>query len=489
MATIKLGTVPGVYIQEEVNPALAITEQRLKTAGLIGHAKPTVNVVDATIVRDDTADFDVIKGYTSGVSFDADVFVVSDYLNARGTNLPKYVKGTDYTVAMTTEGIKITWLPTTTTQEDEETHEEVTVETGAKNPVSGGTYYVSFTADRTDDSYQPLLWDDIDAIEAFYGPAYYKDASTGEYVVNEVTTAARLMFSNGANVVMIRALKSDLTAEISTALDELAAHELQTIICVPQSQTIHQLLMQQVVTDSATENGKERVAWISGAYKNNTLTDDVADIAAYAKQFKEQRITLVAPSTVTLLLEDEEGVSHELEGMSSIYAAAALTGMTTDNNRTVAEPLTRENPAGIYGLGDIYKRSEIEKMSAAGVTVLVNRNNAVSVNQAVTTDTTNQNNRELSVVLIKDEVMKTIRYNLDREYIGHFYDRNKTPTKIKTSIMLMLNDMTGSLIQDYDQSNIVVTPDAADSTRVNVKMAFSVLRPLNYIYISFMVTL
>jgi hypothetical protein len=128
-------------------------------------------------------------------------------------------------------------------------------------------------------------------------------------------------------------------------------------------------------------------------------------------------------------------------------------------------------------------------MSAAGVTVLVNRNDAVSVNQAVTTDTTNQNNRELSVVLIKDEVMKTIRYNLDREYIGHFYDRNKTPTKIKTSIMLMLDEMKNSLVQDYDEGNIIVTPDSKDSTRVNVKMAFSVLRPLNYIYISFMVTL
>ena len=163
--------------------------------------------------------------------------------------------------------------------------------------------------------------------------------------------------------------------------------------------------------------------------------------------------------------------------------------MTTNNTVTVAEPLTRKNPVGIYGLSKEYTRPEIEKLSAAGTTVLVTRNGAVSVNQAVTTDNTNQNKREVSVVLIKDEVIKTIRYNLDKEYIGHFYDRNSTPTRIKSSIMLMLNDMVGSLIQGYDASDIIVTPDADDTTRVNVKMAFSVLRPLNYIYISFQVTI
>ncbi len=480
MATIKLGTVPGVYIQEELNPALAITEQRLKTAGLIGHAKPTIDVSDRAVVRDSSLAYDIIKGYTSNVT----VHSVSDYLSANGTNLPKYVEDVDYTVSTTADGIKITWLDTETESGEE-----------PNQPVAGGSYYVSFTADRAEDSYQPLLWDDIDAIEAYYGPAYYKD-DNDEFVVNEVTTAARLMFSNGAQVVMIRALKTNQEAEVVTALGELANHELQTVISIPQSKNLHKILMQQVVTDSATENGKERVTWIAGAYDaNNQLSDDVTVIADYAKQFKEQRVVLIAPNEVTLLMEDEDGESHEVN-VSSIYAAAALTGMTVDNNRTVAEPLTRENPVGIYGLAAataagnaIYKRSEVEKMSAAGVTVLVIRNNTVSVNQAVTTDTTSQNNRELSVVLIKDEVMKTIRYNLDREYIGHYYDRNKTPTQIKSSIVLMLDDMTGYLVQDYDVSNIVVTPDSADSTRVNVKMAFAVLRPLNYIYISFVVTL
>lgn len=564
MATIKLGTVPGVYIQEEVNPDLAITEQRLKTAGLIGHAQPTVDMKDVAIVRGEDTDIDALpEGYETGVV----IHSVSDYLNAKGTNLPKYnqypteepvVPTYEEEVAPTTPSfVEVPELPAEPTAEEQAAYDDAVATNAAlqeqydaelieynavvirnaelrnaynakkalydnavedadykltadgkiewlsnNRPTEGASYYVSFTADRPSSSYAPLLWDSIESIVAYYGPSCYHDAN-GKLVINEVTTAARLLFSNGANIVCIRAVPTGASSAdaITKSLEELADLELQTVLVIPQGQdedaavrkgkaeSIHREIATRMVTDSATENGRERVSWIAGVYDDNgAVVDDASTIASYAKSFKEQRITLVAPSQVTLLLEDEEGVSQEVKA-SSIYAAAALTGMTTDNTRTVAEPLTRETPAGIYGLSKLYKRSDVEKMSAAGVTVLVNRNNAVSVNQAVTTDTTNQNNRELSVVLIKDEVMKTIRYNLDREYIGHFYDRNKTPTKIKTSIMLMLDEMTGTLVQDYDESNIVVTPDSKDSTRVNVNMKFAVLRPLNYIYISFMVTL
>ena len=152
-------------------------------------------------------------------------------------------------------------------------------------------------------------------------------------------------------------------------------------------------------------------------------------------------------------------------------------------------PLTRFTPVGIYGVSKVYTRPEIEKLSAAGTFVIKERDNNVLVNQSVTTDNTNQNNRELSVVLIKDEVLKDLRYNLDRDYIGKYFNRKTTPTKIKTSIVNILTSYLDTLIEDFDESNIIVTPDGEDTTRVNVRLAFSVLRPLNYIYISFQVVI
>ena len=546
MATIKLGTVPGVYIQEEVNPALAITEQRLKAAGLVGHATPTLNINNHAVTRSAEGDTDTLEYAAGNV---VEVYCISDYVNAYGSNLPQYnqhpgdtapaepqypvlpekpvepghdaseediksykeakaeydaveaeiarmraeyeaavaeyehaIEVADYKIV---DGNKIKWLhPDTLAGEDD----------APLAPVRGATYYVTLKIKKDASYYEAKVFDDLDAIEAFYGPACYYNEEAGKWVLNEITAAARIMFTNGANVMYIcevvpgavdpeTHLPSVSTRNVQTAVKKLSEYEIQTIVCIPQNEAIQKMLAKQVVIDSATENGKERVAWVAAL-------DDAPDaVVEQSKSFKEQRIVNIAPSKVTLLVEDAEGTSHEFPGESSIYAAAALTGITTNNNRTVAEPLTRENPAGIYGLSREYIRSEVEKMSAAGTTVLVTRNAAVTVNQAVTTDNTNQNNRELSVVLIKDEVMKTIRYNLDKEFIGHFYDRNKTPTAIKTSIMLMLDDMIGTLVQDYDQSNIIVTPDDQDTTRVNVKMAFAVLRPLNYIYISFMVTI
>ena len=469
MATIQLGKVPGVYSQEEINPELAITEQKLKVAGLVGHASPDLILTDFKVVRG-SEDTDTLGNYAGNNVLD--VLCVSSYVGAYNTNLPKYKSATDYTWEKGASGNIITW-------------NEPSAGT-VVNPEEGSTYYVTMKIKKDASFYVPKYWNDINAIKAYYGPEYYTDGE-GEEKVNEISLGARLMFNNGADVLYICEAEPGSNGEVvntnvQKAIDYFGDIDIQTLLCMPQSADLQQYVASKVVIDSSTENGKERIAWVAA------LSDDADTIAEQSKAFKEQRIVNIAPSKVTVLAENADGEAKEFS-VSSIYAAAALTGMTTNNTLTVAEPLTRKNPVGIYGLSKEYTRTKKEKLSAAGTTVLVTRNGAVSVNQAVTTDNTNQNKREVSVVLIKDEVIKTIRYNLDKEYIGHFYDRNSTPTRIKSSIMLMLNDMVGSLIQGYDASDIIVTPDADDTTRVNVKMAFSVLRPLNYIYISFQVTI
>lgn len=606
---MKLGTVPGVYIQEEVNPALAITEQRLKAAGLVGHAAPTLKLIDVEVVHSD-AQPDPETGYVtdtlvtrSGADYNvSEILSASDFRNAYGTNILKYTQltvnepadprpavqkptearpdpfvepeavadpgaapveptapvnpgpdatpeeqaqyaedyaqweidheqweadydqweadETAYTTYLSAKELydawvaydaayaenpdvydaweaydhavevadykfvtpnKIVWLHPTVPS----TENELSV------PVAGVTYYVSMIINKTVDYYEPKAFDNIDDVIYTYGPeCYYVDDGEGgqKLVLSEISKAARLMFENGADLLyiceVVPADKPGVVSEtnVMNAVKKLTEYDIQTVICVPQSKTLQTALLRQVVKDSSMEVAKERVAWISA------LSDDADDISAQSSSMKEQRIINIAPSKVTISAEDASGVAHDFE-VSSIYAAAALTGMTVDNTRTVAEPLTRKNPSGIYGISKQYVRKDIEKMSKAGTTVLVLRNQAVSVNQAVTTDNTNQNNREVSVVLIKDEVMKAIRENLDSQYIGHFYDRKRTPGKIKLSIQQLLDGMIGSLVEGYNQADIVVTPDPYETTQINIKLAFAVLRPLNYIYISFMVTI
>ena len=469
MATIKLGKEPGVYVQEVVNPALSITEARLKVAGLVGHASPTLMVRDIVVTRSEDGYVDTMSDF--GADFVQEVLCVSQYSGAYGTNLPQYVEETsgeehaDYTVS----GNEIIWL-------NDETA-----------PAAGTTYYVTAIIIKDDKYYVPKLFSDINAVKQFYGPEYYTDDNNVD-VVNEITLAARLMFSNGADQIYICEAKKTAEGEPSTenvnaAIDLLSDKEIQSLVVTYQNAKIQEHIKEHVVICSAAENGKERVGFLCA------LGDDTPDsIVTACRSFKEQRIVYVVPSSVTVLAENSAGDAREFE-VSSIYAAAAAVGMLTDNSRLVSEPLTRRTLGGLYGVSTIYTRAEIEKMSAAGAFILKTDGAVVTVNQAVTTDTSNQNNRELSVVLIKDEVVKEIRSNLDRDYIGYAYNRKTTPTKIKTSIVTILNQFLDTLIEGFDDSDIIVAADEVDTTRVNVSLSFAVLRPLNYIYISFMVTL
>ena len=464
MATIKLGKEPGVYSQEEINPALAITEARLKVAGLVGHSTPTLTVQNVAVVRG-TGDTDTLPYAGTLVQ---EVLSISDYVNANGTNLPQYALTTDYTWEKGASGNVITW------------------ETDGTKPEEGATYYVNLVVQKDDTYYVPKKFADAQSVKAYYGPEYYTNEE-GEDVVNEISLAARLMFNNGANEIWICEAKlgaggTPSAENVKAAISLLDDIELQTIVCTYMDEDIQRFLATRVVIDSATENQRERIGWVCA------LEDDVETIVTQSKSYKEQRIINVAPSKVTVIAENNEGVAKEFE-VQSTFAAAACTGMLVDNSRPVSTPLTRTTPVGIYGVSKVYTRPEIEKLSAAGTFVLKSRDGSVLVNQAVTTDNSNQNNREVSVVLIKDEIIKELRYNLDRDYIGKAFNRNTTPTKIKTSIVNILNQYLDTLVESFDSSDIVVTPDGEDTTRVNVKLAFAVLRPLNYIYISFMVTI
>jgi hypothetical protein len=586
MAIIKLGKEPGVFIEEKVNTALAITDQRLKVAGIVGVASPNIVVSDVAVTRGSGAT-DTIPGFAS-----ADVLAilsVSSYVNAYGTNISSYAAGIDFTVT----GNTITWLdepvPIEGTVEidtvlrgwvgsgtptigdyvlwstatawgtgkveidtvtaawggtgtpdigdfviyNEDTHQytnsteeivgavqiydnvpetagyvmavedivgalEVVEDTGVNSvaPAEGSTYYVTLNAKKTADYYLPKKWGkgQMQDIINYYGAEYYTEDDTD--VLNEVTLGAKLLFANGADVIYTCQAAYDAEGDLSlanlkTAIDLYDDIDLQTLICLSvftgegaaeNNRALQDYLVQSVVDSSTPEEGFTRICWISA------LQDVVASTATQAALYREQRCVLVAPSMCTVLAENSVGDAKEFS-VPTTFVAAAMAGITTNNSIPVAEPLTRKQPAGIYGVSTVYTKANIETLSAAGVFVIKDRGGVISVNQSVTTDNTNQNNRELSVVLIKDQVMKDIQYALDNEYIGHFYDRKKTPTTIKASIVTILNSFIGTLIQSFNDADIVVVPDEVDSTRVNVTMGFAVLRPLNYIYISYTVEL
>lgn len=369
-------------------------------------------------------------------------------------------------------------------------------------PTSGDYYYVSCNIKKEGDYFEIQKFANYEAVTAFYGPEYYTVDIEGEAtpVLNELVMGAKLAFANGADVVYTCQVSPDTQNLgelwlIKQAIDKFAEVDVQAIVCLAQTGTmegdkeLQRYIQTHVDTQSSLELQHERVAFVSAI----TEHDSISELLTYAATFRnaegagDQRIVVIAPARVTVEALDRNSNAVNFI-VPSVYAGAAMVGRTTDNGLTVAEPLTRKTLFGIKSISSNYKRQDVEKLSAGGLLVLLDKSGAIKINQAVTTDISNQNNRELSVVLIKDQVRKDLRDLLD-SYIGHFYNRKTTPTTIKSAICAYLDTKIDTLIEGYNKNDVIVLPDPDEATQINVNLKFAVLRPLNYIYLSFMVVL
>lgn len=462
----KFGTIPGVYISEIENPAATITAPTLRKVGVIGRSINTLTKADIVVTRG-TGAVDEIPGVAPEQI--TDLYCVSDYMQAYGTNLPQYVENTDYTFnASAYDYGKIVWNE-------------------GMGPAEGATYYVTIKYNKSTTDITPKTFDSFDAVKAAYGPEYYVDEYTGENVLNEVVVGAKLAFLNGADAVTCLEVLTDGSAAVQNAIDLMCDTDVIAFVCVPATTTeLQEYMMTKVVVASSIENQKEKIAYVCpvGASVEALKTLTVDQIIDQAQSFSEERIAMMASPVVTIVAEDKDGVSSEFE-VPSIYAGCAMIGWHGNNNNSVALPLTRKTLSGIYNAAT-YKRADIEKLTRGGVTVMVNKGDTVAINQSVTTDVTSYNTAEISVVLIKDEVKRKLRDPLDAQFIGTVVKKT-TGTSIKTAIISILEGMIDTLILGYDSLKVV--QNATDSTQFDVSFNITVCRPLNYINISFMVNL
>lgn len=464
----KFGTIPGVYISEIENPAATINAPTLRKVGVIGRSIGTLTKADIVVTRG-TGTVDDIPGVTPAQI--TTLHCVSDYMQANGTNLPKYEAGDskDYTF---------------TTDSQETNYGKIVWNTG-KGPAAGATYYVTITYTKSTTDIVPLTFDNYDAVKAAYGPEYYMVGNVK--TLNEVVVGAKLAFLNGADVVTCLEVLTAGDSAVQSAIDVMCDTDVIAFVCVPATTaTLQEYLMNKVVIASSIENQKEKIAYVcpAGASTEAIKTLTVDQIITQAQGFGEERIAMMAGPVVTIIAEDATGTSSEFE-VPSIYAACAMIGWHGNNNNTVALPLTRKALSGIYNT-KAYKRAEIEKLTRGGVTVMVMKGDTVVINQSVTTDVTSYNTAEISVVLIKDEIKRRLRDPLDEQFIGTVVKKT-TGTSIKTAIISILEGMVGTLIIDYDSLKVV--QNAIDTTQFDVSFNVTVCRPLNYINISFMVNL
>jgi hypothetical protein len=155
----------------------------------------------------------------------------------------------------------------------------------------------------------------------------------------------------------------------------------------------------------------------------------------------------------------------------------------------VQMPLTKKQINGFSGFPSSVAKtmtvSQKNTWSEAGVAVTeLTRDGRLTVRHGTTTNRTNVQTRELSLVRAKDALVNLIQETLDAsELVGTYID-DDTALRVKSVIEGVLESAKGSeVIIDY--TNLKIRQLAGDPSVMEVKFQYKPAYPLNYIVISF----
>ncbi len=289
-------------------------------------------------------------------------------------------------------------------------------------------------------------------------------AGTGE----SMTDLIRLALRNGAGKVV--ALPIADGEGYQDAFEQMGALEdIQVMICDSTDQTVQQALRDAVVQASQTR--MERIAVVAG-----TKNEASQDLIQRAKAINSERVVLVGPG----------GADGEGSAMSGLTVAAAVAGAIAAETDP-ALPLGGAVLAGLSGLEQRYDDNTLDALIQGGVTPVERVGGQVSVVRGITTRTTTEGEadrtwRELSTILIVDDVIPTIRSALKSRF-QRSKNTEQTRGSIRSQVILELeNKISREVITGYD--NVTVTADSANPTVCLVDFTFTVAHGLNQIWLS-----
>lgn len=352
---------------------------------------------------------------------------------------------------------------------------------GDSAPRKGEVYYVSYTYPVPLDQYDPQLFVDSNDVKAFYGE---ESTDTGK-----LTIAANMALENGAPAVMCIQVSGDvgIDANWSTALNKLKKKSnIAYIVPITDSLTIQNLAVAHCAVESNPDTGHEREC-IFGADSDTT---DVDGFVTKANAFNNKRVIFVAPDeNVT-----RTAASGTVFTLGGEYVAAALSGLITSQDKIIS-PVTGKQIVGFVIPDDQYEPYDMNRMANAGVCVIYSKSGVIKVRHAITTDTSNADNREISVVSADDMVRRITRNKLQDAYIGKgIVITESTPAAVAATLKAIWNSLVrDKLISSYGTKNdpttgevpITVAQDPNEPTRINVTGSVKFLYPLNYISVSF----
>ena len=282
----------------------------------------------------------------------------------------------------------------------------------------------------------------------------------------------RLALLNGAAGVVAAAAAS--TAGYETAFALLEKEEnICVMLCDSADAVVHGKLKTSV--DSASAARRERIAVVGAAEG-----ESVSQLTARAAALNHQRMVLVGPG----------GVDGSGEAASGVTLAAAVGGAIAAMSDP-AVPLGGQELRGLNGVSQQYSDNDIDLLVRGGVTPLESVSGTVSVVRGITTrtktgDAGDRTRRELSTILVVDDVIPSVRSAL-RSKFSRAKNTPQSRGAIRAQVVLELeNKLSREIITAYD--NVTVTENSQDPARCLVDFSFTVAHGLNQIWLTAHIT-
>lgn len=284
-----------------------------------------------------------------------------------------------------------------------------------------------------------------------------------------MSTMLKLLFQNGAATVVAVSVADE---GYSDAFAALLAEDLQIIVCDSDSEKVQQALRDSILNASETRRERIGIVGMSGA--------DTTALIKRAAALNSERMVLVGPDVL-----DSSGST--LPGMFAAAAVAGAVAVSSDS----AVPLNGVSLKGLSGTGSLYNDNEIDLLVRGGVTPLEAISGVVSPVRGITTRTTtgtvqDATWRELTTILIVDDVIPTIRSSL-RSRFAQAKNTAQTRGAIRSQVIVELeNKLRAEIIDSYGDVAVSVYED--DPTVCLVEFSFAVAHGLNQIHLTAHIT-
>ena len=370
---------------------------------------------------------------------------------------------------------------------------DVALAVGASTP-EGTAVWVTYNY-VAPDYFNPRTLDNFEDVKALYGtplnlaPAAIGDAAY-QSVVSPLSLAAQFALVNGAAEIVCVPLDlaSDATsAAVKTALSVAYAKissDYAVSIVVPLTDGVASADAAAVGLDlqshvfSASNDGFLRTAVLGFDTGVTTAPDTVVSSGGV----KSKRVMLAYASAGGLQIYN--GSTNQSVTVGHQYLAAAYAGRMAA--LPVQKSLTKEQILGFAGLAGTPLSNALKNQYAQGGVAVaeVDRVGRLVVRHGLTTDRTNINTAEMSVVRARDTMVTLLQNGVDQSgLVGQPIDVD-TPLNVKSVVAGLLEyAVTNGVFISY--TDLAVRQASTDPSVIEVKFAYRPAYPLNYILISF----